>query len=120
MGTTEQGILAAIRYYGGERLVTREYMQEDREHAWQWLHGSLLHGNIAILCFSSWSHWVIVLSALDDRVIIFDPYPSERNKAENGIEVMTQADLMKRWWNARKWVGEERRLYAILVGRKKL
>ena len=118
-GTSEKGMLAAIRYFGENRLTALEYQQEDTEHAWQWLHGSLLHGHVAILCSSSWSHWVLVFSALDDRVVIFDPYPSEKNKAENGIEVLDQDELMKRWRNARMWVGKERRLYAILVGRKR-
>ena len=119
MGTEEAGMLAAIRYFGEDHLQTYEYLQEETEHAWQWLHGSLLHGHVAILCFDSWSHWVVVLAALDDRVIIFDPYPSEKNKAESGVRVLDQSQLMKKWRNGRKWVGAERRLYAILVGRKR-
>jgi hypothetical protein len=118
-GTAEEGIVAAIRYFGENRIIGLEYQQEDKDHAWQWLHGSLFHGNAAILCVDSWNHWVVATAGPDDRVMIFDPYASKKNKAENMIDPVDRTELMRRWWNGRKWAGKDRRLYAVLVGRKK-
>ena len=116
-GTSQHGILKAVRHFG-PGLSAVEYESESKTHAWQWLHGSLMHGRISILCLDSWRHWALCCASLSDRVIVIDPYPSKANLAENGILPLTKDELMARWWNGRAWVGRERRLYAISVGRK--
>jgi hypothetical protein len=117
-GTDHKGVLKALRHFGGP-LTAIEYESESKTHAWQWLHGSLMHGRVALLCLDSWRHWALACASLSDRVMVIDPYPSKANLAENGILPLTRNELMDRWWNGRQWVGKDRRLYAISVGRNK-
>ncbi len=79
-GTDEHGIIAAIRHFG-DTLTASAYQSNSRDNAWQWLHGSLIHGRVAILCISSWQHWVLAMSTSGDRVTLFDPYPSKKNQS---------------------------------------
>lgn len=110
--------MTAIRHFGGEYgLTAAHYESESKNDAWQWLHGSLMHGRVVILCVDSWRHWVLAYSGTVDRVHIFDPYPSRRNLLENGHDALTKTELMRRWWNARECEDGEKRLYAISVGR---
>jgi hypothetical protein len=109
---------AIRRHFGADHLTASDYTSESRDNAWQWLHGSLLHGRVAILCLDSWHHWALAFATSVDRVVVFDPYPSAVNKAANGVHPLNKTDLMRRWWNARAWVAGERRLYAISMGRK--
>lgn len=117
-GTSEAGIVAAVRHFGGDLVSVTEYSSENKSHAWEWLHGSLIHGRPAVLCLDSWAHWALAASSLGDRVFVFDPAPSKRNMVENGVHVLTKQQLMRRWFNARLWADGERRLYAVSVGKK--
>lgn len=117
-GTSEKGILTALRHLGGAYSISAaEYQSESKNNAWQWLHGCLIHGRVVILCIDSWSHWVLVFGGAGDRVSVFDPYPSKKNLKENGVETLTKSELMRRWWNGRKWAGKDKRLYAISIGK---
>jgi len=117
-GTGQKGIIAALRHFGGSSgLTVAEYGSESKNNAWQWLHGSLIHGRVVILCVDSWRHWVVAFAGAGDRVSVFDPYPSKKNLKENGVETLTKTDLMRRWMNTRQWVGKEKRLYAISIGK---
>lgn len=117
-GTNEKGILTAIRHLGGAYSISAaEYQSESKNNAWQWIHGSLIHGRVVILCVDSWRHWVLAFGGAGDRVSVFDPYPSKKNLKENGVETLTKSELMRRWWNGRKWVGKDKRLYAISIGK---
>lgn len=120
-GTSQDGIIAALRHFGGPYgLTVAEYQSESKNNAWQWLHGCLIHGRVVILCIDRWSHWVLAFAGAGDRVAIFDPYPSKKNSKENGVQTLTKSDLMRRWWNGCKWVKNyEKRLYAVSVGRTK-
>lgn len=114
-GTSEQGVVRALKFFSN--LKVNEYGTNDKHHAWQWLHGSLIHGRVVILCARTWSHWVTVIGSLGDRVIVFDSMNTKSNKAEHGIHVLTKEQLIKQWWNAAAWVGNEKRMYAISVGK---
>lgn len=114
-GTSEAGVLSALRYLG---LSARPYESNDRNSAWQWLHGALIQGRAVLLCVDSWSHWVAVAGLLGtERVVLLDSIRSIRNKRENGVHFVSHTTLMKRWWNARRWADGEKRLYAICVGK---
>ena len=117
-GTDPTGIVKAARHFG-VGLTIVEYASEDKNHAWQWLHGSLIHGRVSILCIDSWDHWALAAASLGDRVLIIDPGNAKKNLDENGVHPLTRDELMSRWWNARQWVGREQRLYAISIGRNK-
>lgn len=118
-GTSHKGILTALRHFGGQYGISAaEYESPSKNNAWQWIHGCLLHGRVVILCIDRWSHWVLAIGSCDDRVIVFDPYPSKKNKRENGILTMSKSELMRRWYNGCKWVGNnDKRLYALSLGK---
>ena len=116
-GTDEHGIMYALRDQG---MIATEYFSNSKKHAWQWLHGTLLHGEAVILCVQAWEHWVVCIgTGPDNRVTIIDSSNFKYNIAENGVHLWTKARLMEQWWNARKSVpNEEKRLYAISVKKK--
>ena len=95
-GTDEKGVLAALRAYGGDILTASEYSSESRDNAWQWIHGTLVHGRLAILCIDSWNHWVLAFGTSGDAVNLFDPYPSKSNVAENGVQILGKAESRKK------------------------
>lgn len=114
-GTGEEGILQAVRYIG---LSCRPYESNDRNSAWEWLHGALIQGRPVLLCLDSWSHWACVIGLLGvEKVILIDSTRSIRNKRQNGVHVLSKSAIMLRWWNARRWADGEKRLYAICVGK---
>ena len=57
-------------------------------------------------------HWVVVIGVLGDRFILFDSNRTLRNKAENGVQVLTPGKL------ARYWVGKGGKYFGIVVGPK--
>lgn len=118
-GTGEAGIINALRHFGAEHGISvTTYTTDSRTEAWQWLHGNLIHGRIAILCLDQWDHWVLAHGSGGDRVDVFDSSTSIRNLIEHGEHVLTQSRLMRRW--VYNWTLEEgeKRLYAISVGKK--
>ena len=117
-GTDEHGIMAALKDHG---LHVTEYTSSSKKHAWNWLHGTLLHGEAVILCVQAWEHWVVCVgTAPDNRVTIVDSSNFKYNKSENGVHAWTREWLMYQWWNARKSVPDgEDRLYAIAVSKKR-
>lgn len=115
-GTDDYEIIAGIRSFG---FSANEFSSLDKRAAWDWLHGCLLHGKVVILCVEAWEHWVVAIGSNGDRVVIIDSSNFKYNKAENGTHVWSKKHLMNKWWNARRSVEGENRLYAIAVGRKK-
>lgn len=114
-GTSEEGILQAVRDAG---LSCRPYESNDRNSAWEWLHGALIQGRPVILSVDSWSHWTVTIGLLGvEKVILIDSTRSIRNKRQNGVHVLSKSAIMLRWWNARRWADGEKRLYAICVGK---
>lgn len=114
-GASEAGVLSALRAAG---LSASEYASDSRDDAWRWLHGCLIQGRPVVLCVNSWSHWVAVVALLGaERVAMVDSTWTRRNRRENGIHFLTKQQLMRRWYNARRWADGERRLYAICAGK---
>jgi ABC-type bacteriocin/lantibiotic exporter with double-glycine peptidase domain len=113
-GTDEYGIMDAVR---GQGFVATEYRSGSKKNAWHWLHGTLGHGEVVILCTQAWEHWVVAIGTSGkDRIIIIDSSNFKYNVSENGTHVWKKSWLMYQWWNARKSVpDEEPRLYAIAV-----
>jgi len=117
-GTSEEGVLRALKHFGGSSFEAHAYESGSEEHAWQWLHGSLIHGRVAILCLDRWTHWSLAFGTAGDIVNVFDSYPSKVNLKQNGVHPLIKKELMRRWKNGNKTVGKEKRLYAISVGRR--
>ena len=120
-GTTpEEGTDSPEMIYGLRELgyTVNEYASMNKKAAWQWLHGCLIHGKAVILCVHAWEHWVVAVGSFGDRVTIIDSSNFEVNKAENGTHVWSKRYLMNRWWNARKSIEGEDRLYAMAIGKK--
>lgn len=118
-GTSEQGIIRAVRHFGG---IVEEYASSKKRQAWTWLHGSLVRGCPVILCLDSWDHWVSVVGALGERVVLMDSGPKPSNVRELGLHVLAKRTVMTRWWNGRPWVereGFDHHLYAIQVRKRK-
>lgn len=116
-GTDENGIMYALRSYG---CTVTEYKSDSKKNAWQWLHGSLLHGEAVILCTQAWEHWIVCVGSLGNRVVIVDSSNFKYNVSELNTHVWAKDWLLYQWWNARKSVPEEQsRLYAIAVGAPK-
>lgn len=114
-GTDEQGIKAALRYYG---YRVEEFSSNSKENGWAWLHGSMSNGNFVILCIENWNHWCVAIGRCGDRVTIVDPSNSKYNVSELNTHVWSKEWLMYKWWNARKSVGADNRIYAISVSCK--
>lgn len=114
-GTDEEGIMRAVRAWG---FSAAPYTTNSKHNAWEWLHGKLNHGSPVILCFDSWEHWVVAIGSLDDLVIVIDSANFKVNKKENGTQVYTKKQLMRRWRNGRKSIDSDR-LYAIAVSKRK-
>lgn len=116
-GTQEWGILAALR---SEEvgLTATEFSSNNKVESWAWLHWQLNKGKPVILSTQAWEHWVVAVGALGDYVVIIDSSNFKNNKKENGVHILTKEKLLYHWWNARKSVEGEERLYAIAVGRR--
>ena len=111
-GTDSHQMIEAIRGVG---LTASEYTTESRNHAWRWLHGTILQGSVPILCVDSWGHWVTCIGMLGDVVIIFDPTHTVRNKREYGVHALPKDKLMRRWQHAKK--SKETPIYAICMSK---
>ncbi len=58
-----------------------------------------------IICVHGWKHWVTVIGITGSRFIVADPSTAKRNKAENGIRIMTRVQLKKWWAHGRTYSG---------------
>jgi len=114
-GTDEVGIIRALKYYGYQ---VNEFHSDSRPNAWAWLHGCLSNGSFVILCLSNWEHWCVCTGRCGNRVTIVDPSNFKYNRAENLTHVWDKKYLMKHWWNTRKSVEGEDRIYAISVNKR--
>ena len=114
-GTDEHGIMSGLRTYN---FSVSEFCSNNRQNAWHFLHGSLTHGYAVILCVQAWEHWVVCVGSLGDRVVVVDSSNFNYNQAENGVHVWSKKYLMYQWWNGRKSVEGQDRLYAIATRKK--
>ena len=111
-GTDEMGITYALRHLGYQ---AEEYHSSSKSNSWAWLHGSLSTGSFVILCLESWEHWAVAIGRCGDRITIVDPSNFKYNVAELNTHVWARDWLMHKWWNARKAIDGQDRLYAISV-----
>lgn len=111
-GTDEGGIKSAARALGYKVV---EHWGSSRTESWDWLHGTLRSGKPVVLCLDAWEHWATAFGLLGDMVCIYDPARWQKNRAEDGIHVLDRSKLLYRWWNARKSVEGQRRVYALAI-----
>lgn len=112
-GTQEDGIIHALRELG---FSVTEYSSSDKVVAWSWLMFQLGEGHVVVLCSEAWEHWILVCGRLGtDKVVVVDSANFKVNKKENGVHILTKRQIMRRWWNARKSIEGEPRLYGISV-----
>lgn len=67
-------------------------------------------GGSAALCVEQDDHWVACIGALKTRYIIFDSKNTKKNKAINGIHVLTPKQLRRFWTPC-----HDNKRFAILV-----
>ena len=115
-GTDEDGIMHALKYYG---YKVEEFQSNSKSNAWAWLHGNMSTGNFVILCLESWEHWVVAVGRCGDRITIVDPSNFKYNSSELNTHVWAKDWLMYKWWNARKSIEGQDRLYAVSVSSSK-
>lgn len=53
----------------------------------------------SIICVDNWNHWVLLLGKVQDRYILIDSSRTVKNTSENGIHVVSEKELLKRWKN---------------------
>lgn len=83
-GTDEFGMMRGLRSLGLE--FKELWMQTPQPPV----------GAVYLVCVDSWSHWVVVFGG-DWRFVVVDPERTAKNKSENGVHVLTWAQLKKRW-----------------------
>lgn len=109
-GTDESGLIHAARGLG---LTATPHHSADSATAWAFVRSNVLEGRPCLICVDSWGHWVTVVGIVGDRVIVADPANTKVNKAENGVELFTRPQLLKRW----RCPNEAEPFYALAVGR---
>ena len=114
-GTDEDGIKRATIAlgYGVDEIAT-----DDRARARNLLTGSLLVGRPVLLCVDRWGHWVTAIAMAGTAVVVAEPARFPHTQRENGILVVTQERLLRRWRAGRtRHKGLDRpRYYGIAIG----
>lgn len=70
---------------------------EDHEASFAGLMKTLRSGRPCLLCVDDWEHWVAVIGALGDYVVMRDPQNTSENIAANTVHVLDEEELTKRW-----------------------
>lgn len=99
-GTTKKDGTGAFGIHQGLERIGYKFTEHSfvsREEAWSALHDSLTEGSPVILSADVHSHWVVAVGLVGERVILIDSEQVPRNKKENGVWVLTQGQLFKRW-----------------------
>lgn len=114
-GTTEDGTDENDIKDGlvGLGFSPSEFETTKRKDGVLWLSGSLSQGPV-IACVDSWQHWVCIVGKVGNKFIIIDSVNTNKNVAENGVQVIGSKDLLKRWKHK-----TEGAIYGILVTKKK-
>lgn len=114
-GTDSPGMIHALRELG---YTVTEFSSMNKKVAFAWLLNCLNYGKAVILCVHAWEHWVVAVGSMGERVTIVDSSNYKVNRLENGVHVWSKKYLTNRWWNARKSIEGEDRLYALSVSKK--
>lgn len=94
-GCPPEKLTEAIRQFGHGAV---SFETKDKNSAWGMLVASLRDGKPVIVLVMEWGHYVTVAGLLGDRVIMVDSTNTQRNKAENGVHVLSRREFMKRWF----------------------
>lgn len=108
-GTTQHGILNALERLGFSKSV--EFSIADKDTAFLQVLTSVEAGEPVILSVEEDRHWVVVFGALGKRVLTFDSWNSQNNKAEAGVEVWS-AHALRKWWTK-----QDGKYYGIVMRR---
>lgn len=116
-GTNEEGLKRAILASGFfyEELKTEDQLTFRRTIT----EVVQMCGSPVLLCVDRWLHWVCVIGALGDRLLIADPARYGYNQATNGLACVSGLKLTQRAWASRRTREGEPPLYALIVDNKK-
>lgn len=115
-GTDEHGIIKALRHYNFHVV---DFQTNSKQNGWSWLHGNLSNGYFVILAIENWEHWVACTGRCGDRITVVDPSNFKYNQQEYMTHVWDKPTLLAKWWNTRKNIDGQDRIYGIAVGKKK-
>lgn len=93
-GTDDEGILTALDILGFNSTV---FSSEKRRESLMLLKASLDEGMPVIIVSDSDTHWMTVVGRLGNKFLVFDPQRTIRNIKENGISVLGERELFRRW-----------------------
>lgn len=89
-GTSARNIIKAVQSLGCKGVVVKE---KRAAVATLMLRHWLAQGRPSILCVDEASHWVAVIGALGDRILVADP-------ADNELVVSVDSAELVDWWTA--------------------
>lgn len=99
LGTDEEGIVGALRYFG---LDGSPKEWRSKNEAIGWIRNSLVLGNPVIICIQNLQHWAVIIGIIGSKFIVVDSMNTITNKKENGIHVVDQEKLSKMWMSKKK------------------
>jgi hypothetical protein len=103
-------MIAGIRGLG---LTATPHSSADVATAWAFVRSNAMEGRPTLICIDQWRHWVAVIGAVGNLVIIADPIDTKSNRAENGIHALSRPRLLRRW----RCRDEQQPFYAIAMGK---
>lgn len=115
-GTDEDGIKRMALWAGCE---LDEFGTEADGLAADWVYGSLTAGRPVVLCVDRWSHWVVAIGILGDRVVLFDPARYRHNTDRLGTFTLPMRKLLKRWRAAHRVARNQPAFYGVAIGGKR-
>lgn len=112
-GTNEEGIKRMLLSQG---RGYDEIARDDDRLAWGALYGALLMGRPVVLCMDQWSHWVVAIGILGQRVVLFDPARYRHNTDRLGTFTLPRDRLLKRWKAGHRMARDQPAYYGIVIG----
>jgi len=90
-GTDSPGIVESVNALGGkaEAFDIRNKFWDAARPIWS--------GHPVIIAISDWSHWTVLAAPIKDRFLIIDSSRTAKNRAVNGVHVITEKQLKKIW-----------------------
>ena len=93
-GTDEEGICNALKAL---KVLYSLGSFSDRVDALGMLRSEVACGSPAIVCVQRGGHWVVVAGVMGRKFIVVDSAKTLSNKAENGVTVMEEKELLRTW-----------------------
>lgn len=91
-GTTEHGIKNALERLGFSHA---DFTFSVGDRTWLVIQESIKAGNPVILSVDNQDHWIVAIGVVGDRLVVFDSWFAKWNRNENGVHVMTKAQVIK-------------------------